>query len=96
MKSLLFASILVFSSASAALAQLSEEQQYALSVGLTAGSLKTVCGFFEEGVLTEQQTRGYIMGYMESIQKKEKGAALAGSMKGYATSKSQHPSCPIP
>ena len=96
MKTLLFSSLLVLYSASAALAELSEEQQYALSVGLTAGSLKTVCVFFEEGKLSEQNVRNYIYGYMESIRERETGAALAGSMKGYETSKNQHPSCPFP
>ena len=81
---------------SIALAQLSEEQEYALSVGLTAGSLKTVCVFQEEGLLSKQQAKNYAIGYLESIKEKEKGASLAGSMKGYETAKRQHPNCPLP
>ena len=81
---------------SIALAQLSEEQEYALSVGLTAGSLKTVCVFHEEGVLSKQQAQDYAIGYLESIQEREKGASLAGAMRGYETAKRQHPNCPLP
>ena len=96
MKPLFFASLLVLTSASGALAQLSEKEQFALSVGLTAGSLGTVCAFFESGLLNEEFVRDYIYGYMQNIQNEEKGATLAGSMQGYRTAKNQHPSCPIP
>ena len=78
------------------MAQLSEEQEYALSVGLTAGSLKTVCVFQEEGLLSKQQAKDYAIGYLESINEKEKGASLAGAMKGYELAKKQHPNCPLP
>lgn len=81
---------------SIAVAQLSEEQEYALGVGLTAGSLKTVCVFNEKGVLSEQQTKDYAIGYLESIKEREKGASLAGAMRGYETAKRQHPNCPLP
>ena len=81
---------------SIAVAQLSEEQEYTLSLGLTAGSLKTVCVFHQEGVLSEQQTKDYAIGYLESIKDREKGASLAGAMRGYETAKKQHPSCPLP
>lgn len=92
----IMAFILLAAAPSNVLAELSDEQQFALSVGMTAGSLKTVCALYEGGILTEEETSLYIQGFLESVEAKEQGASLAGSLKGYEVSKNQHPNCPIP
>ena len=88
--------ILLLASPSNVKAELSEEQQFALSLGMTAGSLKTVCVLYEGGLLTQKETSLYVQGFLESVQAREKGVRLAGALKGYEVSKNQHPDCPIP
>ena len=80
----------------ASFAQLTDGELFGLNVGLTAGSLKTVCVLYETGTLTREETRLYAIGYMISIRERETGVALAGNLKGLQTSKNQHPNCPLP
>ena len=87
---------LVLAAPSNVLAELTDEEQYALSLGMTAGSLKTVCVMYEGAMLTKEETSLYIQGFLESVQSKERGVSLAGAQKGYEVSKKQHPTCPIP
>ena len=81
---------------STASAQLSEAETFALNVGLTAGSLKTVCVMLGKEILSREEVRLYGIGYIESIRKIETGVSLAGNLKGLEVSKRQHPDCPLP
>ena len=82
---------------SASFAQdLTQEQLFLMNASFAAGSLKTVCILYEEGVLTRDVVRLYSLGYMEDIMKTETGAPLAGSLKGLEKSKNDHPDCPLP
>ena len=76
--------------------QFSEEQKYALELGFNFGVLKTICGMFELGVITEQEVKDFEIGYSDSIKEREKGASLDGAMRGYEMAIRQHPNCPLP
>ena len=62
--------------------QFSEEQKYALELGFNFGVLKTICGMFELGVISEQEVKDFEIGYSDSIKEREKGASLDGAMRG--------------
>ena len=76
--------------------QFSEEQKYALELGFNFGVLKTICGMFELGVLSEQEVKDFEIGYSDSIKEREKGASLDGAMRGYEMAVRPYPNCPLP
>ena len=76
--------------------ELTPEHLYYWNASFTAGSLKTLCILYEEGLLAREVARLFSLGFMEDIMETETGAPLAGSLKGLERSKNDHPSCPLP
>ncbi len=94
--SLLIAASLLLAMPSTVSAQPSDEEIFAVNLGMTAGTFSTACIMLREGWISRDLVKNYGIGYMESVRKDFTGHSLAGSLKGLEISKENHPNCPIP